>query len=50
MTVGEKGKELKKKAVDRKKLVEEATNGLTGSSYVNLDKLINEVLRCARLD
>jgi hypothetical protein len=48
LMVGEKGKELKKKAVDWEKLAEEATNGPTGSSYVNLDKLINEVLRCAR--
>jgi hypothetical protein len=44
LMVGEKGKELKKKAVEWKKLAEEATSRPTGSSYVNLDKMINEVL------
>jgi hypothetical protein len=46
--VGEKGKELKKKAVECKKLAKEATNKPSGSSYVNVDKMINEVLLCAR--
>jgi hypothetical protein len=48
LMVGEKGKELKKKALNWKKLAEEAGNEPTGSSYVNLDKMINEVLLCAR--
>jgi hypothetical protein len=48
LMVGEKGKELKKKAVEWKKLAEEATSRPTGSSYVNLDKMINEVLLSPR--
>jgi hypothetical protein len=48
LMVGEKGKELKKKAMEWKKLAEEATNGPIGSSYVNIEKMTNEVLRCAR--
>jgi hypothetical protein len=44
LMVGGKGKELKKKAVEWKKLAEEATSRPTGSSYVNIDKMINEVL------
>ncbi|KAA8545618.1 hypothetical protein F0562_020402 [Nyssa sinensis] len=40
---GEKGKEMKKAAMDLKKKAEEAT-ARGGSSYLNLDKLINEVL------
>ncbi|XP_062164435.1 7-deoxyloganetin glucosyltransferase-like [Alnus glutinosa] len=49
LTVGEKGKELKKKAVEWKKLAEEATSRPTGSSYVNFDKMINEVLLSTRV-
>jgi hypothetical protein len=48
LMVGEKGKELKKKALNWKKLAEEAGSKPTGSSYVNLDKMMNEVLLCAR--
>ena len=49
LMVGEKGKELKKKAVEWKKLAREATNNKpSGSSYVNVDKVINEVLLRAR--
>nr|AYC63482.1 UDP-glycosyltransferase [Scoparia dulcis] len=40
---GEKGKSIKNKALDWKKKAEEAT-APGGSSYLNLDKLINEVL------
>ncbi|KAA8536444.1 hypothetical protein F0562_028922 [Nyssa sinensis] len=40
---GEKGKEMKKKAMDWKKKAEEATE-CGGSSQLNLDKLLNEVL------
>ncbi|XP_011008539.1 PREDICTED: 7-deoxyloganetin glucosyltransferase-like [Populus euphratica] len=39
----EKGKEMKKKAMEWKKLAEEAT-GAGGSSSMNLDKLVTEVL------
>nr|DAD21844.1 TPA_asm: hypothetical protein HUJ06_023307 [Nelumbo nucifera] len=42
---GEKGKEIKNKAMEWKKRAEEATN-LGGSSQLNLDKMINEVLLC----
>ncbi|XP_062165052.1 7-deoxyloganetin glucosyltransferase-like [Alnus glutinosa] len=48
LMVGEKRKELKKKAVAWKKLAEEATSRPTGSSYMNIDKVINEVLLSAR--
>lgn len=41
---GEKGKEMKKKAVEWKKKAEEATTGAAGSTSMNLDKLINQVL------
>lgn len=40
---GEKGKEMKKKAVEWKKMAEEATN-TSGSSFLNLEKLVNEEL------
>jgi UDP:flavonoid glycosyltransferase YjiC (YdhE family) len=48
LMVGDKGKELKKKVLDWKKLAEEASSKPTGSSYVNLDKMINEVLLSQR--
>ncbi|XP_059460409.1 7-deoxyloganetin glucosyltransferase-like [Corylus avellana] len=48
LMVGEKGKELKKKAMDWKKLTKEATSRPNGSSFVNVDKMINEVLLCAK--
>ena len=41
---GQKGKEMKKKALEWKKLAEEAASGPHGSSFQNLDKLISEVL------
>jgi hypothetical protein len=40
---GNKGKKMKKKVMEWKKLAEEAT-GPHGSSSINLDKLVNEVL------
>jgi hypothetical protein len=40
---GEKGKSMKKKAMEWKKLAEEA-NGPSCSSSMNLDKLVKEVL------
>ncbi|KAK4491204.1 hypothetical protein RD792_001936 [Penstemon davidsonii] len=40
---GEKGKEMKKKAMEWKRKAEEAT-APGGSSYMNLDEMINEVL------
>ncbi|KAF3619428.1 7-deoxyloganetin glucosyltransferase [Capsicum annuum] len=44
LMVGEKGKGMKKKAMEWKKLAEEAAKKPMGSSYVNIDKLINEIL------
>lgn len=40
---GEKGKKMKKKAIEWKKKAEEVTSS-TGSSYLNLEKLLREVL------
>ncbi|XP_055833837.1 7-deoxyloganetin glucosyltransferase-like [Solanum dulcamara] len=44
LMTGEKGKEMKKRALEWKKLAEEAVKKPAGSSYVNIDKLINEIL------
>ncbi|KAM3688395.1 hypothetical protein ACB098_10G149300 [Castanea mollissima] len=43
LMVGEKGQKLKKKAIEWKKLAEE-TISPTGSSFVNLNKIISQVL------
>ncbi|KAM7520780.1 hypothetical protein LguiB_019742 [Lonicera macranthoides] len=43
LMVGEKGKEMKRKATDWKKKAEEATNS-GGSTYLNLEKMIDQVL------
>lgn len=40
----EKGKAMKKKALERKKMAEEATNIPDGSSYDNLNHILNQVL------
>ncbi|XP_059636734.1 7-deoxyloganetin glucosyltransferase-like [Cornus florida] len=44
LMVGDKGKVMKKKAMEWKKLAEEASTSSTGSSSMNLDKLINQVI------
>ncbi|XP_016507315.1 7-deoxyloganetin glucosyltransferase-like [Nicotiana tabacum] len=44
LMAGEKGKEMKKKSMEWKKLAEEATQKPEGSSFVAIDKLINEIL------
>ncbi|KAB1199265.1 UDP-glycosyltransferase 85A2 [Morella rubra] len=49
LMTGVEGRELKQKAAEWKKLAEEATRASTGSSYVNLDKLIDLVLLSARV-
>jgi len=41
---GEKGKEMKRNAMDLKRLAEEATSSPNGSSFLNFDKLINQLL------
>ncbi|KAM7486952.1 hypothetical protein LguiA_002961 [Lonicera macranthoides] len=43
LMVGEKGKEMKQKAIDWKKKAEEATSS-GGSSYLNLEEMVSEVL------
>ncbi|KAA8538103.1 hypothetical protein F0562_027711 [Nyssa sinensis] len=44
LMVGEKGKQMKEKAMEWKKMTEEATTSSTGSSYMNLEKMINQLL------
>lgn len=44
LIVGEKGKKMREKAEELKKLAEEAITEPSGSSYSNLEKLINNVL------
>ncbi|KAA8538107.1 hypothetical protein F0562_027715 [Nyssa sinensis] len=44
LMVGEKGKEMKKKSMEWKKLTEEATSSSAGASYMNLEKMINQLL------
>ncbi|TMW84038.1 hypothetical protein EJD97_000173, partial [Solanum chilense] len=44
LMVGEKGKEMKKKAMEWKKLAEISAQKPTGSSYMNIDKVVNDVL------
>ncbi|KAF3631168.1 7-deoxyloganetin glucosyltransferase-like [Capsicum chacoense] len=44
LMTGEEGKRMKEKALEWKNLAEEAAKIPTGSSYVNIDKLINEIL------
>ncbi|PON50348.1 UDP-glucuronosyl/UDP-glucosyltransferase [Trema orientale] len=41
---GEKGQEMKEKVMEWKQMVQDATIGPTGSSCLNLDKMINHVL------
>ncbi|XP_008219468.1 PREDICTED: 7-deoxyloganetin glucosyltransferase-like [Prunus mume] len=45
---GEEGKEMRKKALEWKKLAKEATIGPNGLSFVGLDKLVNQVLLSPR--
>ncbi|PRQ20707.1 putative 7-deoxyloganetin glucosyltransferase [Rosa chinensis] len=45
---GEEGKEMKKKALEWKMLAMEAVTGPEGSSFVNLDKMVNQVLLAPR--
>ncbi|KAK9930460.1 hypothetical protein M0R45_027497 [Rubus argutus] len=45
---GEEGKEMKKKALEWKRLAIEAATGPQGSSFVNLDKMVNQVLLSPR--
>ncbi|CAN4092453.1 unnamed protein product [Withania somnifera] len=44
LMIGEKGKEMKENALKWKKLAEEAITSPNGSSYMNFEKLVSEVL------
>ncbi|KAA8528293.1 hypothetical protein F0562_035648 [Nyssa sinensis] len=44
LMVGEKGKEMKKRAMEWKKMSENATASSDGSSYINLEKMIYQAL------
>ncbi|MCD7465905.1 hypothetical protein HAX54_002119 [Datura stramonium] len=44
LMVGEKGKEMKKKAMEWKKLAEISAQKSTGSSYMNIEKMVNDIL------
>ncbi|PSR99870.1 7-deoxyloganetin glucosyltransferase [Actinidia chinensis var. chinensis] len=48
LMVGEKGKEMKERAMGWKRLAEEATQSSSGSSFLNLDKLVHQVLLSPR--
>ncbi|KAH0705343.1 hypothetical protein KY290_010038 [Solanum tuberosum] len=48
LMVGEKGKEMKKKAMEWKELAEISAKKSTGSSYVNIEKVINDVLLASK--
>ncbi|KAK6773206.1 hypothetical protein RDI58_028444 [Solanum bulbocastanum] len=48
LMVGEKGKEMKKKVMELKKLSEISAQKSTGSSYVNIEKVINDVLLASK--
>ncbi|PON47389.1 UDP-glucuronosyl/UDP-glucosyltransferase [Parasponia andersonii] len=45
---GEKGKEMKKRAMEWKKLAEDASTGPKSESHINLDNLIEQVLLAPR--
>ncbi|XP_055810173.1 7-deoxyloganetin glucosyltransferase-like [Solanum dulcamara] len=44
LMIGEKGKEMKKKVMKWKKLAEISAQKSSGSSYVNIDKVVNDIL------
>ncbi|KAL2468114.1 UDP-glycosyltransferase 85A2 [Forsythia ovata] len=44
LMIGEKGKEMKEKALEWKKLAQDSSKYSHGSSYKNLEKLINQLL------
>ncbi|KAG9130002.1 hypothetical protein Leryth_007104 [Lithospermum erythrorhizon] len=44
LLIGEKGKEMKKAALEWKRKAHEAASSPKGSSYLNLDQLINQVM------
>ncbi|XP_060173247.1 7-deoxyloganetin glucosyltransferase-like [Lycium barbarum] len=44
LMVGEKGKEMKKKAIEWKNLAKISAKEHSGSSYVNIEKVVNDIL------
>nr|BBQ04948.1 UDP-glycosyltransferase [Rosa sp.] len=46
---GEEGNEMRKKAKELKRLAEEASSGPNGLSFLNLEKLVNQVLQSPRI-
>ncbi|XP_060173252.1 7-deoxyloganetin glucosyltransferase-like [Lycium barbarum] len=49
LMAGEKGKEMKKKTIEWKNLAQESAKKSTGSSYVNLEKVVNGILLSSKL-
>ncbi|XP_060173249.1 7-deoxyloganetin glucosyltransferase-like [Lycium barbarum] len=49
LMVGEKGKEMKKKTIEWKNLAQESAKKSKGSSYVNLEKVVNDILLSSKL-
>nr|BCB59282.1 UDP-glycosyltransferase [Petunia x hybrida] len=48
LMAGEKGQKMKKRALEWKILAEEAVQKPGGSSYVNIDKMIKQILLCPK--
>ncbi|KAL7262586.1 hypothetical protein ACSBR1_000865 [Camellia fascicularis] len=48
LMVGGKGKQMKKKAMEWKRLAQEATESSSDSTFLNLDKVVNQVLLSPR--
>lgn len=44
LMVGEKGIKMKKKAMEWKELAEESAKEHSGLSYVNIEKVVNDIL------
>nr|BAG80542.1 glycosyltransferase [Lycium barbarum] len=49
LMVGEKGKQMKKKTIEWKNLAQESAKQSTGSSYVNIEKVVNDILLSSKL-
>lgn len=45
---GEEGKEMRKKTLEWKKLAKEATTGPSGLSFVDFEKVVNQVILAQR--
>ncbi|XP_059287946.1 7-deoxyloganetin glucosyltransferase-like [Lycium ferocissimum] len=48
LMVGEKGKEMKKKAIEWKNLAKNSAKEHSGSSYVNIEKVVNDILLASK--